>query len=201
MIGRLEGVLREKSPTAVLVDVGGVGYQVWVPLSTFTELPDEGKVVSLRVHTHVREDALQLYGFRTALEREVFELLLGASRVGPRLALTVLSGIEAGELLAALRDGDLALLQRVPGIGRRMAERLAVELREKAEGLAASTPATGARAAGPDDPSLEQILSALANLGVPRAPAERAARAALEAHGGGEPVETLIRAALRGLAR
>jgi Holliday junction DNA helicase RuvA len=204
MIGRLEGVLREKSPTAVLVDVSGVGYELSVPLSTFAELPDEGKVVSLRVHTHVREDALQLYGFCTSREREVFELLLGASRVGPRLALTVLSGIEAAELLDALRGGDLTLLQRVPGIGRRMAERLVVELRDKAELLAASAPARrpgGAAQAAPQEPGLEQILSALANLGVPRASAERAARAALEAHGSDEPIETLIRAALRELAR
>ena len=104
-----------KRPTSVLIDVAGVGYEVLVPLSTSADLPDEGKVVSLRIHTHVREDALVLFGFRSAREREVFELLLLASRVGPKLALTVLSGIGANELAVAIRDGEIAVLQSVPG--------------------------------------------------------------------------------------
>jgi Holliday junction DNA helicase RuvA len=103
MIGRLEGVLREKQPTRVLVDVGGVGYEIQVPLSTFAALPDAGKVVALRIHTHVREDAFQLFGFASSVERRVFELLLTASRVGPKLALTVLSGIEPVGLVDAIR--------------------------------------------------------------------------------------------------
>jgi Holliday junction DNA helicase RuvA len=207
VIGRLEGVLREKQPTHVLVDVGGVGYEVWVPLSTFATLPDEGKVVSLRIHTHVREDALVLFGFASALEREVFERLLGASRVGPKLALTVLSGLEARPLVEAVRSGDVATLSSVPGIGRRMAERIVVELRDRMAELQLPG-APLAEPPGPDEPldtsereGLEQILSALLHLGVPRSQAERAARRSLEQLGRGVPIESLIRAALRGLSR
>jgi Holliday junction DNA helicase RuvA len=204
MIGRLEGVLREKGPTQVVVDVGGVGYELAIPLSTFAALPDEGKVVALRVHTHVREDALLLFGFARALEREAFELLLHANRVGPKLALTALSGIEAEELVRAIQEGDVAVLQGVPGIGRRMAERIVVELRERAGELAARAAAGEARAARPanaEDALAEQVLSALANLGVAKPQAERAARQALDELGAGAPVEALIRAALRGLSR
>ncbi|MEN8183124.1 MAG: Holliday junction branch migration protein RuvA [Myxococcota bacterium] len=210
MIGRLEGVLREKTPTSVLVDVGGVGYQLLVSLSTFAELPDEGKVVSLRVHTHVREDALVLFGFRSAREREIFELLLLASRVGPKLALTVLSGIDAEDLVKAIGSGEVAVLQSVPGIGRRMAERIVVELRDRVADLA-PRPADGGRSRGTRsgvgvgkgvaDHRSEEILSALANLGVARPQAERASRQALEELGPEEPIESLIRTALRGLAR
>jgi Holliday junction DNA helicase RuvA len=207
MIGRLEGVLREKRPTQVVVDVGGVGYELAIPLSTFAALPDEGKVVALRVHTHVREDALLLYGFARALEREAFELLLHANRVGPKLALTALSGIEAEELVRAIQDGDVAVLQGVPGIGRRMAERIVVELRERAgeiKARAAARAGEGARAARPasaEEALVEQVLSALGNLGVAKPQAERAARQALDDLGAGAPVEGLIRAALRGLSR
>ncbi len=207
MIGRLEGVLREKRPTQVVVDVGGVGYELAIPLSTFAALPDEGKVVALRVHTHVREDALLLYGFARALEREAFELLLHANRVGPKLALTALSGIEAEELVRAIQDGDVAVLQGVPGIGRRMAERIVVELRERAGELAAHAAARageGLRAARPpstEEALVEQVLSALGNLGVAKPQAERAARQALDDLGAGAPVEGLIRSALRGLSR
>ena len=205
MIGRLEGVLREKRPTRVLIDVAGVGYEVLVPLSTFADLPDEGKVVSLRIHTHVREDALVLFGFRSAREREVFELLLLASRVGPKLALTVLSGIDANELVIAIRDGEVAVLQSAPGIGRRMAERIVVELRDRVAELAATPegPSTGRELrpeASTQDP-LDEILSALSNLGVSRAQAERSARSALAELGPEASIEGLIRTALRGLAR
>jgi Holliday junction DNA helicase RuvA len=184
-----------------------VGYELAIPLSTFAALPDEGKLVALRVHTHVREDALLLYGFGRALEREAFELLLHANRVGPKLALTALSGIEAEELVRAIQDGDVAVLQGVPGIGRRMAERIVVELRERASELAARAAARegqGARAARPasaEDALVEQVLSALGNLGVPKPQAERAARQALDDLGAGAPVEGLIRSALRGLSR
>ncbi len=205
MIGRLEGVLREKRPTSVLIDVAGVGYEVLVPLSTFADLPDEGKVVSLRIHTHVREDALVLFGFRSAREREVFELLLLASRVGPKLALTVLSGIGANELALAIRDGEIAVLQSVPGIGRRMAERIVVELRDRVAELVAPeegpSPERELRPEAPTDGGLDEILSALSNLGVSRAQAERSARSALAELGPEAPIEGLIRTALRGLAR
>lgn len=203
MIGRLEGVLLEKRPTSVLIDVAGVGYEVLVPLSTFAELPDEGKVVSLRIHTHVREDALVLFGFRSAREREVFELLLLASRVGPKLALTVLSGIDPEDLVDAIRSGEVAVLQSVPGIGRRMAERIVVELRDRVAELSASRaePKRGSRSGGADAERIEEILSALSNLGVSRAQAERSARSAVEELGQDAAIEALVRSALRGLAR
>ena len=118
MIARVEGVLVEKSPEAVVLDVHGVGYELRVPLSTFFELPDEGKVVRLRVHTHVREDAFLLYGFGTELERALFRLLLGASGVGPKLALAILSGLPSDKLIAALRQGTLAALVGIPGVGK-----------------------------------------------------------------------------------
>ena len=131
VIAWIEGVLREKQPTRVVVDVNGVGYALHVPLSTFAVLPDTGKSVSMHVHTHVRDDALLLYGFATSFERDVFELLLRANRVGPKLAQTILSGIAAGVLVGALRRGEVAVLRGVPGIGPKMAERMAVELREQ----------------------------------------------------------------------
>jgi len=206
MIGRLEGVLREKQPTRVLVDVGGVGYEIQVPLSTFAALPDAGKVVALRIHTHVREDAFQLFGFASSVERRVFELLLTASRVGPKLALTVLSGIEPVGLVDAIREGDVGTLTSVPGIGRRMAERIVVELRERAAELPRESGApapvrTPEAASDPAEEQLEQILSALSHLGVARPQAERAARRALEELPEDEPIESLIRTALRSMSR
>ena len=117
MIARIEGRLLDKTPEAIVLDVGGVGYELRVPLSTFVELPDEGKTVRLRVHTHVREDVLQLYGFRSDAERTTFRLLLGISGVGPRLALAILSGIPVTRLVAAVRGGDHAALRGVPGVG------------------------------------------------------------------------------------
>jgi Holliday junction DNA helicase RuvA len=191
----------------IVVDVHGVGYELAIPLSTFAALPDEGKIVALRVHTHVREDALLLYGFASALEREAFELLLHANRVGPKLALTALSGIEAADLVRAIQEGELGALQGVPGIGRRMAERIVVELRERAGEVASRAAlregeaSRAARPAGPEEALLEQVLSALMNLGVAKPQAERAAHRALEELGAGEAVQALIRAALRELSR
>jgi len=206
MIARLEGVLREKTPQSVVVDAGGVGYEVFVPLTTFTELPDEGKTVVLRIHTHVREDALQLFGFGSELERAVFELLLRTSGIGPRLALGVLSGIEPARLLDALADGDVALLRRVPGLGPKKAERVVVELREKAAELRLLRPGAAPRASGrPAAPAAgeaaEQALSALLNLGYARPEAQRVVDEAAAEAGPGAPVETLLRAALRRLSR
>ena len=137
MIARLEGILRELGPTRIVVDVGGVGYELNVPLSTFTALPDEGKVVALYVHTHAREGAIQLFGFTTRAERAAFELLLRASRVGPKLAQTILSGISPTELLAAIRTGNVNALRAAPGVGTKTAERILVELRDRVHELAA----------------------------------------------------------------
>ncbi len=203
MIGRLEGVLLERTPTRVLVDVNGVGYEVFVPLSTFAVLPDVGKIVALRIHTHAREGALQLYGFATAPERTAFELLLRASRVGPKLAQTVLSGIDPADLLQAIRDGNVAPLRAVPGVGAKMAERILVELRDRIDELASAVRSSGATpmTASAEPEGREQALSALLNLGYPRQHAERALERAAETVAEDADVETWVRSALRGLAR
>jgi Holliday junction DNA helicase RuvA len=201
VIARLEGVLVERTPTRVVVDVRGVGYEAWIPLSTFVRLPDEGKTVVLRVHTHVREDALQLYGFATDRERAVFELLLHASRVGPRLAQTILSGIEADALLRAIGAGDLAALKSVPGVGAKTAERIVVELRDRVGDLASPPIGPGAPSAAEPAGPRGALVSALQNLQMPRARAERVADEVVEALGEEAPIETLLREALRRLAR
>ena len=203
MIGRLEGQLFEKTPTRVLVDVGGVGYEAWIPLTTFTRLPDPGKRVALRVYTHLRENALTLYGFATELERDVFELLLHASRVGPKLALTVLSGLEAPAVLAALRAGNAAALQGVSGVGAKLAQRMVLELRERALELVASGAVPGAplEPGAPAPEARAQLLSALVNLQVPRSQAERIVEEVIAEHGEEAPIEALVRAALPRLSR
>ncbi|MGH9408819.1 MAG: Holliday junction branch migration protein RuvA, partial [Vicinamibacterales bacterium] len=127
MIARLDGLLIEKTPNRIVIDVGGVGYDVLVPLSTFYDLGDAGSRVTLRIHTHVREDALALYGFASALEQDLFERLIGVSGIGPKLALAVLSGIDTGELVRAIRTQDVARLTRIPGIGKKTAERIGLE--------------------------------------------------------------------------
>jgi holliday junction DNA helicase RuvA len=198
MIGRLQGVLAEKRPEAVVVDVGGVGYEVRVPLSTFLELPDEGKSLRLRIYTHVREDALQLYGFLTDLERAVFKLLLGISGIGPRLALAVLSGLPAARLVQAVRLQDAAAFRGIPGVGAKTAERILIELRGRVDGVEVGD--TGQTEA-PREDAEDATLSALVNLGYPRVQAERIVRAALERLPAHPPLEELIREALRGAAR
>jgi Holliday junction DNA helicase RuvA len=201
VIAHLEGVLREKAPTRAIVSVAGVGYEVLVSLSTFSALPDEGKTVSLRVHTHVREDAIQLFGFHTDLERALFEQLIRVNGVGPRLAQALLSGIAPRDLAAALARGDAAPLCAVPGIGAKTAQRLVLDLRERAAALAAAAaPAAEPASAPPADERLEGVVSALANLGTARARAERAARDAVDA-APDAPLEQLVREALRRLAR
>jgi len=196
LIARLEGALVEKKPEGVVLDVHGVGYEVRVPLSTFFELPDEGKTVRLQIHTHVREDALQLYGFGSELERVLFRLLIAASGVGPKLALGILSGLPVGRLLTALRAGDVVALTRIPGVGKKTAERLAIDLREKA--LALEAVSRSERAAAPEASAAAE--SALVNLGYPRPHAERAVRRALELAPEGSSLETLIKEALRAAA-
>ena len=202
MIAWLEGVLRERAPTRVVLDVRGVGYDVHVPLSTFAALPDEGKTVALRIHTHAREGNIQLFGFATGEERTAFELLLRASRVGPRLAQTVLSGIRPAELLAAIRSGDSGPLRRVPGVGPKVAARILVELRDRADELAASLAGTEPGAVGGSAPEArQQALSALLNLGYAKAQAERILDDAEQEIGANASVEAYVRAALKRLAR
>jgi Holliday junction DNA helicase RuvA len=202
MIAHLEGVLREKAPTRAIVSVGGVGYEVLVSLSTYAALPDEGKTVSLRIHTHVREEALQLFGFHTDLERTLFEQLIRVNGVGPKLAQALLSGLAPRDLVAALARGESAPLCAVPGIGAKTAQRIVLDLRERAAEIAVEgePSSTVAPAATAEDERLEAIVSALVNLGTARPRAERTAREALDA-APEAPLEQLVRAALRGLAR
>ena len=205
MIARLEGCLREKAPTRIVVDVRGVGYELLIPLSTFAELPDEGKTVALHVHTHAREGAIQLFGFYSAPERAAFDLLLRASRVGPKLAQTILSGISPAALLAAVRGGGAVALRAVPGVGPKLADRVLLELRDRtaelAAAVAAEEPSAGAPGVGEGGSARDQALSALLNLGYPKTQAERVLAEAAAAAGPDAPIESLVRAALRMLAR
>jgi Holliday junction DNA helicase RuvA len=203
LIARLEGILRAQRPTCVVIDVGGVGYEVHVPLSTFTELPDPGKTVVLHVHTHANEGAIQLFGFHTRAELVAFELLLRANRVGPRLAQTLLSGISPAELCEAIRSQNVGALRAVPGIGSKMAERILLELRDRLDELAALVGDAPQRAAGSTrmDPAREQTLSALLNLGYSRSEAERVLADAAKEAGSDATLETLVRESLKRLAR
>jgi holliday junction DNA helicase RuvA len=195
VIAQLRGRLLRKDPGEAVIDVGGVGYRVIIPVSTFYRLGEPGADTSLLTYTHVREDALVLYGFLTAQEQSLFELLIGVAGVGPRLAINILSGIEAPELLQALASGDVARLTRTPGVGKKTAERLVLELRERAGKLAASAPAP---LEGPSALK-EDLVSALANLGYGRAEADKAAERALR-DGSSERFEDLLRRALRVLS-
>jgi Holliday junction DNA helicase RuvA len=204
MIAWLEGNLREKAPTRIVLDVQGVGYELLVPLSTFETLPDIGKKVSLLVHTAVREDAIQLFGFASSLEKELFHLLLRASRVGPKLAQSILSGMEPARLLRLLRDADAKGLRKAPGVGPKLAERIAVELRDDAEKLAGRLGTAGAHKGSGSLSAIEpgeELLSALVNLGYPTNQAERVVDAALAEAAPESSLEELIRVALRRLAR
>jgi Holliday junction DNA helicase RuvA len=175
VIGHLRGRVARKGPQELVVDVGGVGYRLVIPVSTFYGLPDEGGEVSLRVHTHVREDALALFGFLTETEETLFTHLIAVSGVGPKLAINILSGIEGQELMSALRGGDLPRLTRIPGVGRKTAERLVLELKDKMPALTASPGTPAAAAPSPK----EDLLSALGNLGYSRAEAEKGVDRAL----------------------
>ena len=199
MISHLRGRLLEKHPNRVIVDVNGVGYDIHVPLSTFYEMAEPGEEIALRIHTHVREDALLLYGFATVLELRIFERLIGISGIGPKLALAVLSGIEPNELVSAIRTANVARLTGIPGIGKKTAERIGLELKDKiAVLLPAETAATPSAAAG--DTMRDDVLSALMNLGYHRPLAERAVDAVLK-KSAGSSFESMLKHALRELSR
>ena len=191
MIAQLRGTLVEKHPNMALVECGGVGYDVAIPVSTFSALPETGREVKLRIHTHVREDAIQLFGFLTAEEKHLFEKLIGVSGIGPKLAITVLSGVQAPALIEIIRTADVQKLVRIPGIGKKTAERIVLELRDKVEITA------GVKAVAPVmlSPVEEDVLSALANLGCQRPAAEAALRKALST-GTPQEFEQLFRRAL-----
>jgi Holliday junction DNA helicase RuvA len=201
MIAQIRGRLASKEPHRVVVDVNGVGYQIFIPLSTYYQLPEVPAEVSLHTHTHVREDALQLFGFHTQDEQTLFELLQGVSGIGPRLATNILSGISVDELVPALSEGDVRRLRAVPGVGKKLAERLVVELREKV-GTArlAQSPAAAAGPAPAVDRALDDVVSALVNLGCNRKEAIRAAEVARQNLGPAADFEKLIKVALRALS-
>ena len=193
MIARLEGSLAEKTPGLVVLDVRGVGYEVRVPLSTFTELPDEGKTVRLRIHTHVREEALHLYGFLTQEERAAFGLLLSINGVGPRLALALISGLPVSRLAEAVRASDPGALRGIPGVGPKTAERILIELRGRIEAIETESVSAA--------PGSDETISALVNLGYPRNHAEKAVRGAQAKLGDDPPLSELVREALREATR
>ena len=200
MIAHIQGLLHSKSPEYLIIDVDGIGYQVQVPLSTFYDLPDVGNSVALHIHTHVREDALQLYGFQSPEEKALFVRLMSIAGIGPRLAVNILSGITPAELAESLSQGNLARLISIPGVGRKTAERIMVEMRDKLPTLAvdhgvtvpARTAATGAM--------MEDALSALLNLGYKKGMAQRAIDQAQQRLQGEMTLERLLKESLRELA-
>jgi Holliday junction DNA helicase RuvA len=198
VIAHLRGTILEKHPNRVVVDVGGVGYDVAVPLSTFYGLGDHGQDVALRVHTHVREEAISLFGFATTLELDLFERLIGISGIGPKVGLAVLSGIEPQELIGAIQRGDLTRLTAIPGVGKKTSERIVLELKDR-------LPKAPAAASAPDAaeaPVLrDDLVSALINLGYHRPLAEKAVDGALKAAGRDAGFERTLKQALRELAK
>jgi Holliday junction DNA helicase RuvA len=206
VIAHLSGTLLSKQATSAIVDVGGVGYDVAIPLSTFYELGEVGGPVQLRVYTHVREDAIQLFGFKTTRERELFLQLISVNGVGPGLAIKLLSGIPADEMIASIRTNNLVRLVAIPGVGRKTAERLVVDLRDKIAALSspaleeefAAKAAAGAPTSA--DAMRDDAMSALSNLGYQKAAVEKAVKSAID-EGGDLSVEVILRRSLRSLAK
>lgn len=194
MIAQISGKLAQKQPGEVVIDVGGVGYQVFIPLNVFYRLPDIGAPMSLQIHTHVREDALQLFGFQDVAEKQVFLLLTGVSGIGPKLALNILSGIPAEDLARALRNGDQVRLVATPGVGKKLAERMIVELKDK---FATLSPASFDSTAKPEASSqkLLDAVSALINLGYKKPEIEKTVREVLK--NGELSLEEVLRETLR----
>jgi Holliday junction DNA helicase RuvA len=197
VIAHISGTLAQKIPGEAIVDVGGVGYQVFIPLNVFYRLPEIGAPVNLQIYTHVREDALQLFGFHDPAEKQVFLLLIGVSGIGPKLAVNILSGIAAEELSQALKEGDQVRLVAIPGVGRKLAERMIVELKDKFATLAPA----GAESAKTDGGSqlLHDAVSALVNLGYKRPEAEKVVREVLKRGEGS--LENLLKETLRRMSR
>jgi Holliday junction DNA helicase RuvA len=195
MISHLRGALLEKNPNAVVVDVHGVGYEVTIPVSVYSSLPAAGAEVSLFIHTHVREDAFLLFGFVSAADKALFEKLISVSGIGPKLAVTALSGLASGDLVAAIKNGSVDQLVKIPGVGKKTAERMVLELRDKLDAIGVP-----ARAAAVVQSSFnateEDTISALMNFGSTRAAAEAAVTKASAAEGG-EDFDALFRRALK----
>ncbi len=174
MIAHLRGTLLEKHPNLVIVDTGGVGYEVTIPVSAYSSLPETGAEVQLHIHTHVREDALLLFGFMSAADKALFEKLITVSGIGPKLAVTALGGLTAPDLAQAIREGSVEQLVRIPGVGKKTAERMVLELRDKLDLLPGIARAAAASAKSAFNNTEEDVISALANFGVARPAAEAA---------------------------
>jgi holliday junction DNA helicase RuvA len=196
MIAHLRGKLLAKRPNQAVIETGGVGYEVTISVPTFSELPANGSEVALHIHTHVREDVIALYGFSRPAEKQLFEKLMTVSGIGAKLAITILSGMAADEMAAAIRRNDVARLTRIPGIGKKTAERMVLELRDKLP------PSTGTSTAAPPtvSPLEEDLLSALVNLGYQRPAAERAVQTVLKNEQGGS-FDSVFREALAQLSK
>ncbi|MFZ0770084.1 MAG: Holliday junction branch migration protein RuvA [Candidatus Sulfotelmatobacter sp.] len=196
MIAHLRGRLLSKHPNQVVLETSGVGYEVNISVPTFSELPANGSEVALHIHTHVREDLIALYGFLRPAEKQLFEKLITVSGIGPKLAITILSGMAASEMAGAIRGNDVARLTRIPGIGKKTAERMVLELRDKLpDVIGTSAPAVPAMSATEED-----VLSALVNLGYPRAAAEKALAGMLK-DGKSRSFDAIFREALAGLSK
>jgi len=200
MIGQLRGKLLSKKPNVLIIDVQGVGYEITIPLTSFYELPGEGNEVTLKIHTHVREDAIILFGFHSLQEKEFFLKLLTISGIGPKLAVTILSGAPVHELAQALAEGNISRLMSIPGIGRKTAERLSLELKGQMSVFMLPEQAETVKAAGTPQTIEEDILSALVNLGYPKPAAEKAISMALREDGTERTFEGILKNALKRLA-
>ncbi len=201
MIASLTGRLASKHPGGVIIDVQGVGYDVLIPLSTYYQLSDSNQTVTLTIYTHVREDAIQLFGFSTPREKEAFLMLLGVSGIGPKLALSVISSLSVDDLAAAIRNDDQKVLASVPGIGKKSAGRLALELKDKVEKLGVAADHRAAKAAEPSSKLMNDALSALTNLGYKASDVKDVVKQVLDGRNGETPLQELIRAALQELAK
>jgi holliday junction DNA helicase RuvA len=200
MIALLRGTLVDKNPSRLIVDAGGVGYDVQVPLSTFYVLGEPGAPVTLRIHTHVREDVIALYGFATPLELTLFERLIAINGIGPKLALAVLSGIEPADFIRAIRGQDVARLTAIPGIGKKTAERIGLELKDRLPATLVGGGADAAASLRPEDQLRDDLLSALVNLGYQRPVAEKAIDTVLR-RSTGAGFEASLREVLKGLMK
>ena len=199
MIAHLSGKLLNKQPNQVIVDVNGVGYEVQIPLSTFYEIGEIGSLVQLRIYTHVREDTIALFGFKSAKEKLMFEQVTSISGIGPKLGITILSGMPVDDLVGAIRQSNLARLTSIPGIGKKTAERLVVELRDKLIKVGATIP--GESTAPSASQHQEDVISALVNLGYAKPSAEKAVQAIVSSSTSEPPFEEMLRTALRQLSR
>ncbi|UCG14666.1 MAG: Holliday junction branch migration protein RuvA [Deltaproteobacteria bacterium] len=199
MIAHIQGRLQFKSPEYLVVDVSGMGYQIQVPLTTFYDLPEEGNTVALHIHTHVREDALQLYGFQSRDEKLIFVHLMSVAGIGPRLAVNILSGINSAELVETVGQGDIHRLISIPGVGRKTAERILVELRDKFPALPLDREAAAPVKPAADDAIVDDALSALLNLGYNKTVAQRAVGKARQRLQGELTLELLLKESLRSL--